>query len=112
GAVTLALVGADRLTERDPNLRVVRGHVEHALGAAAHLGAESDGCALDHARERRPGLAFDTHQRISWHQRVREDDLAELARLIHRGQELYGKSARGLGDQEQADAVLALALAG
>ena len=106
GLVLDALVGADRLAEGDADLRVLRRHLEDLLGAAAHLRAERDRGALEHARERGPGGVPGAEQRARVHGRVREGHLAELARLVHRRQERDARARGPPRDEEEAHAVL------
>ena len=54
GPVLDALVRADRPAEGLADLGVLDRHVEHLLGAAAHLGAERDGGAIEHAARAAP----------------------------------------------------------
>src|SRR6266568_7026119 len=101
-----ALIRADGPAEGLPDLRVLDGHVEHLLRAAAHLGAQAHRRPVDDAGEGRPARSGHAHEGVGADGHVLERDLAELARLVHGGQEGHGQAGAALGHEKEGNTLL------
>src|SRR5882724_13061687 len=106
GFVLDALIRADGPAEGLPDLRVLDGHVEHFLRAAAHLRAQAHRRPVDDAGERRPARSGLAHEGVRADGHVLERDLAELARLVHGRQEGHGQAGAILGYEKERNSLL------
>src|SRR6266545_2954315 len=100
-----ALVRADRAAEGLTDLRVLDGHIQDLLGSAAHLGTERHRRAVEDAGDRRPAAADLAEPGSRCEADLFQRHLAELARLVHRGQQRDGQPLRALGNEEEGDPV-------
>ena len=80
--------------------------IEHPRCGAAHLGRQSNGGAIDDARQRCPAPVQLAEQRAGRQPYIVEPQLAGFAGLIDRGQQGHAQAGRVLRHQKQADAVL------